>query len=133
MHYELTPELITGDTLIDSEHKQLFAAINTLLDACAQGKGREQLMDTVDFLNRYVDRHFGDEEKLQVNSKYPEYTTHKTFHEGYKRQMRQTTQELLAEGATVKALGKLNQVVGVLISHIRVEDKKLAKHLKEHS
>lgn len=133
MHYELTPELITGDTLIDSEHKQLFAAINTLLDACAQGKGREQLMDTVDFLNRYVDRHFGDEEKLQVNSKYPEYATHKTFHEGYKRQMRQTTQELLAEGATVKALGKLNQVVGVLISHIRVEDKKLAKHLKEHS
>ena len=133
MRYELTQDLVTGNALIDSEHKQLFEAINTLMDACAQGKGRDQLMGTVDFLNRYVDRHFGDEEKLQVSSKYPYYDTHKTFHEGYKRQMWQTTQELLAEGATVKALGKLNQVVGVLISHIRIEDRKLAKYLKENS
>ena len=42
----------------------------------------------------------------------------------------QTTQELLADGATVKSLGKLNQVAGVLLSHIRTEDRKLAKHLK---
>lgn len=132
MQYELTPDLITGNTLIDTEHKQLFAAINELLDACAKGKGRDQLMKTADFLNRYVERHFGDEEKLQVNSKYPGYSAHKTFHDGYRRQMNQTTQELLAEGPTVKALGKLNQVAGVLISHIRVEDRKLAKYIKEH-
>lgn len=130
MRYELTQDLITGNTLIDSEHKQLFNAINALLDACAGGKGREQIMSTVDFLNGYVGRHFADEEKLQVNSNYPGYRTHKTFHDGYKRQLQQTTQELLAEGATVKALGKLNQVVGVLVSHIRTEDRKLAKHIK---
>lgn len=131
MKYELTPDLITGNALIDSEHKQLFDAINALLDACSKGKGRDQLMETVDFLNRYVERHFGDEEKLQVSSKYPGYSSHKIFHDGYKRQMRQTTQELLAEGATVKSLGQLNQVAGILVSHIRTEDRKLAKHLKE--
>ncbi len=132
MQYELTQDLITGNTLIDTEHKQLFAAINDLLDACTKGKGRDQVMKTVDFLNRYVERHFSDEEKLQVNSKYPNYPAHKTFHDGYKRQMTQTTQELLNEGPTVKALGKLNQVAGVLISHIRVEDRKLAKYLREN-
>ena len=34
MKYELTQELVTGNALIDSEHRQLFAAINDLLDAC---------------------------------------------------------------------------------------------------
>lgn len=130
MRYGLTEDLITGNTLIDSEHKQLFDAINALLDACASGKGRDQIMRTVDFLNGYVGRHFSDEERLQVTSKYPNYPSHKTFHDGYKRQLQQTTQELLADGATVKSLGKLNQVAGVLLSHIRTEDRKLAKHLK---
>ena len=130
MRYELTEDLVTGNTLIDSEHKQLFDAINALLDACSSGKGRDQIMRTVDFLNGYVGRHFSDEEKLQVSSSYPGYPAHKTFHDGYKRQLQQSTQELLAEGATVKALGKHNQVARNLVSHIRTEDRKLAKHLK---
>ena len=131
MKYELTQDLITGNALIDSEHKQLFDAINALLDACSQGKGRDRLMDTVKFLNGYVNKHFGDEEKLQMSSKYPNYPAHKTFHDGYKRQMMEATQDLLNQGATMKALGQLNQLAGVLVSHIRVEDRKLAKYLKE--
>lgn len=130
MRYELTEDLITGNALIDSEHKQLFNAINDLMDACASGQGRDHIMKTVDFLNGYVARHFSDEERLQVSSNYPDYQNHKTFHDGYKRQLQQTTQELLNDGATVKSLAKLNQVASVLVSHIRVEDRKLAKHLK---
>ena len=130
MRYELTQDLMTGNALIDSEHKQLFQAINTLLDACSQGKGRDQLMDTVRFLNNYVNKHFGDEEKLQVSSNYPGYSSHKTFHDGYKRQMTQATQDLLSDGPTVKALGQINQMAGILVSHIRIEDRKLAAFLK---
>lgn len=130
MKYELTTDLITGNALIDSEHKQLFDAINALLDACAQGKGRDHMMNTVTFLNSYVNKHFSDEEKLQLNSNYPGYPSHKTFHDGYKRQMAEATQELLREGTTMKGLGQINQLAGVLISHIRTEDRKLAQHLK---
>ena len=49
MRYELTQDLLTGNNLIDTEHKQLFAAINDLLDACSQGKGREKLAVTTSF------------------------------------------------------------------------------------
>ena len=133
MRYELTQDLLTGNNLIDTEHKQLFEEINSLLDACSQGKGREKLMDTATFLNGYVNKHFGDEEKLQQSSNYPDYSSHKTFHDGYKRQLFQSTQELLTNGPTVKALSQLNQVAGILISHIRIEDRKLAKYLKEKS
>ena len=35
MTYQITPDLLTGNTIIDGEHRQLFDAINALLDACA--------------------------------------------------------------------------------------------------
>lgn len=73
MRYELTPELMTGNALIDSEHRQLFAAVNSLMDACSQGQGRAQIQKTVQFLNDYVIKHFQDEERLQVQNKYPSY------------------------------------------------------------
>lgn len=131
MHYEVTPDLVTGNNLIDSEHRQLFAAVNDLMDACSRGEGRAKIENTVRFLTDYVAKHFRDEEDLQVRSKYPAYPTHKVFHDGYRRQLSDTAQELLQQGPTVKALGDLNRVVGVLVSHIRTEDKRLAKHVKE--
>lgn len=132
MRYEVTQELITGNALIDSEHRQLFAAVNDLMDACSQGHGREQIQKTVTFLSNYVVKHFQDEENLQVKNKYPDYPAHKTFHDGYRRKLDQTAQALLKEGPTVKALGDLNQVVGVLVAHIRTEDKRLARYIHEH-
>ena len=131
MHYEVTPDLVTGNNLIDSEHRQLFAAVNDLMDACSRGEGRAKIENTVRFLTDYVAKHCRDEEDLQVRSKYPAYPTHKVFHDGYRRQLSDTARELLQQGPTVKALGDLNRVVGVLVSHIRTEDKRLAKHVKE--
>lgn len=131
MRYEVTQDLVTGNTLIDSEHRQLFAAVNDLMDACSQGRGRDQIQKTVQFLSDYVVKHFQDEERLQTQNKYPGYPAHKTFHDGYRRQLNDKAQQLLREGPTVKALGDLNQVVGVLVSHIRTEDKRLARYIKE--
>ena len=132
LHYEVTADLMTGNALIDSEHKQLFDTINGLMDACAQGKGRDKIMSTAQFLEQYVDKHFGDEEDLQTKNHYPGYAAHKQFHDGYKDQLRLVIQDLSAQGATVKALGDLNRIVGVLISHIRMEDKKLAQHVQKN-
>ena len=130
MKYELTPDLLTGNALIDSEHRQLFAAINDLMDACSQGKGRDKILSTAKFLTGYVAKHFGDEEQLQMRSKYPNYPAPKQFHDGYRRKLDETAQQLSAEGATVRALGALNQEVAMLVSHIRTEDKRLAKHVR---
>lgn len=130
MKYELTDDLLTGNALIDSEHRELFAAVNNLIDACAQGKGRDQIQKTVQFLEDYVAKHFRDEEGLQTKSNYPGYPAHKQFHDGYRRKLAETTQVLTREGPSVKALGDLNGVVAILVSHIRTEDKRLARHIK---
>lgn len=133
MKYELTPELVTGNKLIDSEHRQLLDTINELMVACSQGKGREKSVEVFQYLLGYVDKHFADEEKLQVQSKYPEYAAHRQFHETYKKTLREFSQVLISEGPTIKTLGTLNQQVGVLVSHIRRDDKKMAAYVREHS
>lgn len=130
MKYVLTPDLHTGNVLIDTEHRELLDAINNLMDACSQGKGKEELTKTLTFLNNYVVKHFADEEKLQVQSRYPNYQPHKKFHETYKADMQALARELATDGYSIAFLGKLNQKVAIIINHIKQEDKRLATHIK---
>ena len=131
MKYELTKDLETGNAIIDSEHRQLFNAINQLMDACSSGQGRTKIESTLLFLLDYVDKHFVHEEQLQQQAKYPEYNTHKLFHDNYKRKLREIGAAIPMSGPTVGDLANLNGHVGVLISHIRVADKKLGAFLKK--
>ncbi len=130
MKYEVTKDLETGNALIDSEHRQLFDAVNQLMDACSSGQGRSKIESTAKFLEGYVRKHFGDEEQLQKTSKYPDYPRHKTFHDGYVRQLDVVCAEIRRDGASIAALSKLNQHIGVLVNHIRTEDKKLAAYVR---
>lgn len=130
MRYELTKELETGNMIIDNEHKELLDAVNKLLDACTAGKGRDQMNETVRFLNSYVDRHFSHEEQLQQKNNYPGYTSHKAFHDNYKKTLKDITAALSAsEKPSIGDLSKLNAHVGLLVTHIRTEDKKLGAFL----
>ena len=56
--YVLTQDLVTGNELIDSEHRKIFDEVNNLLDACSKGKGRENLSSLGEFLVEYVTKHF---------------------------------------------------------------------------
>jgi hemerythrin len=120
--------------MIDTQHKQLFQAINALLDACASGHGRDALDKTMTFLADYTAKHFGDEEKLQQQYKYPDYPNHKNLHEGFKRTVADLARQLKADGPTVALVAKVNTGVGGwLVTHIQREDKKVAAHIKQHA
>lgn len=128
--YEVTPDLETGNDLIDSEHRMLFEAINDLMDACSFGHGRDKIGETADFLADYVDKHFADEEDLQRKNHYPHYETHHNFHVSYKQKIRELASKIRMEGSNVKNLGEINSQVSVLINHIRHEDKRLAEFIR---
>lgn len=131
-YYRITEDLRTGNELIDSEHSQLFEVINQLLQACQYGEGRDNLQNTVEFLESYVKRHFSDEEELQRNSGYPEDQQHRKYHEAYKKIIRQIREELMQEGATVRMLNKVNTSIGEWLTvHIKKEDMKLAEYLRK--
>lgn len=49
--YEFTKKLETGNAIIDKEHRELFQAVNKLLEACSEGKGRASMDEPIKFLN----------------------------------------------------------------------------------
>jgi hemerythrin len=131
MAYIWKEEWATHNNLIDSQHKELFKAINGLLEACVAGKGRAEIATTVSFLESYTAKHFADEEQLQIRSKYPDYARHKKLHETFKAFVRQLSADLNREGPTIILVSKVNSGCGDwLIRHIQVEDKKLAQHIR---
>lgn len=131
MGYELTKNLETGNAVIDNEHRELFAAVNRLLDSCNNGDGLSAIEPAIEFLLQYVDKHFAHEEEFQRNSKYPELTAHRAFHEQYKRKLKEIAAEMKASGSPVSVMVKLNSHIAVLVNHIRLEDKKLAAFLNQ--
>lgn len=134
MAYTFTKDLETGNTIIDSQHKQLIDAINNLLNACAQGKGRAEIEKTTKFLQDYTAKHFGDEEKLQIQYRYPDYQNHRKYHEGFKQVVREISGQLSKEGPTVALVGKVNTSIGGwLLNHIKKEDVKVAAHIRSQT
>lgn len=131
MKYELTKELETGNAIIDKEHRELLEAVNTLMDACGKGQGRSALEPAVKFLLNYVDQHFAHEEQLQKQSNYPGLAAHRAFHENYKKTLREVAAAIPPAGPTIADLNNINMQVGVLVSHIKTEDKRLGAHLKQ--
>ncbi len=134
MAYTFTKDLETGNPLIDSEHRQLIDAINGLLAACAAGKGRAELANTTKFLKEYTAKHFGDEEKLQIQNQYPDYVNHKRYHEDFKKVVAEICTKLDKEGPSVTLVGEVNSAIaGWLINHIKKEDVKVAAHIKNRA
>ncbi len=131
MAYSLTPELITGNAMIDAEHKQLIDAINGLLDACSEGKGRKKISETMKFLQSYTKKHFGDEERLQLSSGYPDYVNHKGYHAFFIKKVDELSAKLNKEGPSVAIVAEINKTLADwLFTHIKTQDVKVAAHIR---
>lgn len=131
LKYELTKDLMTGNSTIDQEHRELFAAVNNMMDACAKGQGRSTIEPTMKFLLDYVNKHFTHEEELHQKSGFPDLAAHKQFHAGYAKKLRELAAAIPATGPTITDVGNINQHIGVLVSHIRSTDKKLGAFLTQ--
>ena len=84
------------------------------------------------FLMDYTKKHFDDEEQLQKRFKYPDRVNHKRYHEEFKETVRKLSEELERDGASVSLVGKINSGVAEwLITHIKREDVRVAKHIEE--
>ncbi|MDR2632906.1 MAG: hemerythrin family protein [Treponema sp.] len=129
--YRWDSTLETGHEVIDTQHQQLFAAINKLLETCEVKKGSEELTKNLDFLNTYTIKHFFDEEKIQQKYNYPDYPNHKQYHETFKNTVKDLTHRLIWSGPTEELIKEVYSSIGDwLVSHIKIQDFKLAKYIK---
>jgi len=126
--------LATGNEEIDNQHKELFSRFASLLAACSQRKGREEILNMYRFLDTYVRDHFALEERLQQQHSYPGYADHKAQHDNFIRDLHQLEFLLQDEGATLMLVIVTNQTMADwLINHVSGEDRKLAEYLRLNS
>jgi len=120
-----------GVKKIDLQHKELFDKINDLLNACESQKGKQEVLNTIKFLGDYVVTHFSDEEKLQKENGYPEYTNHKKAHDKFIKEYENLKSKLDQEGVSLNFVILVNRVViDWLIKHIGSADRAFADFLK---
>ena len=83
MYAELTDNLLTGNKMIDGQHKELIDKINDLLKACENESPtiKATAAQMLNYLADYTEFHFGEEEKLQEEIGYPGIKEHKAKHE----------------------------------------------------
>lgn len=129
MAYTFDKSLETGHSLIDSQHKELIAAINNLMEACNQGKGREETKNTISFLKSYTNKHFGDEEALQQKYNYPDYPNHKKLHQTFIDDVKAISDDFDKNGPSVALTFKVNNIAAWFVNHIKIQDKKVAAHI----
>jgi hemerythrin len=123
--------LLTGVDMIDKQHKELFSRFDSLLEACNQGKGKDEVMRLLQFLDDYIKEHFAAEEQLQIKHNYPQYGEHKAQHVTFVADVERLKKQFLEEGATLPLVIQTNQaLVTWLIKHISNVDLALAKYLK---
>ena len=75
-----TAELALGFSEIDDQHKEIIYRINQLVDACANGLCAIETRKMLDYLNTYVDKHFGGEQSIMEEISYPAIDEHLQEH-----------------------------------------------------
>jgi hemerythrin len=131
MSYQWDSSLETGHEKIDNQHKQLIAALNSIIEASTSGKGSAEIFKTLDFLTGYTIMHFSDEEKLQVQYDYPDYLIHKRYHDEFKITVGELTKRLEKEGPTEEMVNIVTTAVGNwLLNHIKGDDFRMAAYVK---
>ncbi|MDR1471613.1 MAG: hemerythrin family protein [Synergistaceae bacterium] len=130
MVYGWDSSLETGHEIIDTQHQQMITAVSGIYGACLSGGGSVELINSLDFLNCYIVKHFSEEEKLMVGYGYPGYEYHRRYHESFRVDIRGVTRRLMKGGAADSlALDVLDGLAIWLINHIKEDDSRLTAYI----
>lgn len=134
MSMQWSSDLATGVAEIDNQHKEIFSRFDRLFAACSEGKGKEEVLRLLLFLQEYVKEHFSAEERLQLRSAYPEYSEHKAQHTNFIAEVERLAREFAAEGATLPLVIKTNKALSSwLLQHISKTDMAFAGYLRSQA
>lgn len=122
--------LATGVNSIDNQHKELFDRINQLLFAMKEGKAKDEIMKTLDFLEEYVIKHFTEEEMIQKKNNYPKYNMQHEQHEQFKNELKKLRETFNSKGTSaLLVLNVQKEMSNWWRGHITGMDKDLGQFL----
>ncbi|MVX67211.1 bacteriohemerythrin [Clostridium chromiireducens] len=119
-----------GNNNIDEQHKELFYRLNKLLEAMKEGKGKGEVITTLDFLEEYVVKHFTDEEEIQRKNNYPKLNIQHKQHEEFKNDLKELRRTFESTGiSSLFVINTQQKMVKWCKDHIMSSDKELGNFL----
>jgi len=125
------PSLSVDIREVDEQHKKLISLVNGLFEAMKTGHGRTVLKEILDELVDYTKYHFGTEEALMTQYRYPSYPAHKREHDELARKAFELKTQN-DRGENVITVEVMNFLKSWLTNHIKGSDKKYTKFFREH-
>ena len=102
-----TKSMEGGIPAIDGQHKELFRQVDFLLNSDSP----DRVVATIQFLEKYVVDHVGDEEKMHRESGYPLADEHRKMHSDFTKAFLRLKDEYSRSGYNLVTLLKLNRAV----------------------
>ncbi len=116
---------------IDQQHMELIRRFNELSDAVWDGRGKEEIGRTLNFLADYTVNHFRDEEALQQLFGYPGYERHKEIHDSFVAEVKLLITKFEAGQLDSDLVVKTVEAVGQwVLDHIKKEDKAIGAFIQ---
>ncbi len=125
-----TDQLNVGIDVIDQQHRRIVEYINQLDDARSNGYSREEIGYLINDLVDYTISHFGFEESLQEEARYPFLKSHKKVHELFTQRVSDYQAKFNKGEDVSKALNSL--LVTWLFNHIKRDDVDYVASVKQH-
>ncbi|MFN3531895.1 MAG: bacteriohemerythrin [Candidatus Brocadia sp.] len=131
MAIQWNESLAVGVEMIDNQHKGIFSRVNNLLNAMAQGKGRDEVGKVIAVLADYVVKHYSAEEAIMAKHNYNDLPSQKAEHTQFIKDFSGLKKEFETKGVTPHLVIQVQQkVCNWLTYHIGNEDKKIGAFLK---
>lgn len=123
--------MATGDAVIDNQHRSLFDAVNALDHACHEGRGKEEIDRMLDFLGKYVVKHFGYEEGVMERHRCEVSAENQKAHRDLVDKVTQWRSAYYSGGSSLQMVVELNSFLKQwLKDHIIATDSCLNQCIK---
>ncbi len=131
MTFSWTDQLSTGIAEIDVQHRTLIKQVNSLLDACGDQKGYDEVDRFLRFLAGYIKIHFGDEERLMAKHDYPKREEQHRAHEEFRIRIERLRDDYQNAALKEKAVEEAcRSAAEWLINHIQTMDIEMAQYVR---
>jgi hemerythrin len=128
--FEWREEYSTNVKTFDETHKTLFEMANQLYEGINRGQVRSVKEDTLNFLLRYAEDHFAEEERLMQQHDYPELDSHRKKHEYLKKEILHYNRRFAA-GESFDDIDFIKFMKDWIVDHILTVDRKYGPFLNK--
>jgi hemerythrin len=121
-----TSQYATSVPEIDEHHQTIITQLNTLHDQMKQGKGKQEIISTLEFLTTYTKMHFAAEEKLMQTYNCPVAELNKQQHAEFLQKVVNFGTRFDNEGASpTLTLAIQHELTDWILNHILKIDQQL--------